>query len=50
MVQRKMDGPGQQGREAPPAEGNLRKANSGMALNVLLCPSVWVKGRFQVHC
>lgn len=33
MVQREMDGPGQQSWEAPPAEGNLRKANSGMALN-----------------
>ena len=32
MVQREMDGPGQQSWEAPPAEGNLRKAQSGMTL------------------
>lgn len=31
MVQREMDGPGQQSWEAPAAEGDLRKANSGMA-------------------
>ena len=29
MVQREVDGPGQQSWEAPPAEGNLRKAQPG---------------------